>query len=113
MSWFRKLIGEAEQVAKTAEEAIKREGTMVNKAFASVEAGIAYDIKSAFSKSPLAKTHSIGVHIDSQGHFDEYGQGNAVIKIEAQAMPLPEPIAAPIAEPTPEPKPPGEEPPTP
>jgi len=75
MSWFRNLIGKAENVVKEVEKEISSAYTDVEKEFASFESKVVGMFKGR------------NVHVSSNGHIDETTGGTANLTITVEPAP--------------------------
>lgn len=92
MSWSRNLIGDAEHVGKVIEQAVEHEYGAINKKVATLEAEAAKELAKGF-KAAGNDLVKFGLHIESQGHFNDDGTGTATIKITSAVVPIPAPDA--------------------
>ena len=92
MSWLRNLIGDAEHVAGAIEREAASLSGAANKKVAALEADLVKHLANA--KKALGKDFvKLGLHLESRGHFNDDGSGEATIKITSTtvAVPVPEP----------------------
>jgi hypothetical protein len=91
MSWFRNFIGRAEHVAVAVEGDIAHiaedDWQKINRKVAAFEADITRTVDHLFYKVP--RMGKLGVHVESQGHFNEDGTGKTTIVITSTATPIP------------------------
>jgi hypothetical protein len=90
MSWYRNLIGKAENVAASIEKDIAKEASALHRAVAAGEKAVVTEISKLFTdvKSEL------GIHVESQGHFNPDGTGQATVKIVSTSVPIATPNPA-------------------
>jgi hypothetical protein len=107
MSWFRNLIGDVKHVAASVEKeavtAVKNGDNAVNVKVAELEKDFVKKLGEGFEVAGKKvdelgnALNALGVHIESNGHFDAGGVGTATIKITSAIT-----AAAPAVAPEPE-----------